>query len=520
MKAAVRSKEKLTRQARELLTYALHIQGARKETLDCIGQMPGDGRLPAQCLFIGQLLANYEKWDQAIECLMQIPSNALPQDRIGRTISNALLKAAIHFSEKQDWDQTLKCLAAAQTSFSENPLFAYLPEKLNKDLPIVFYQGGAYEKAIELWEDNLITEGYSPRRVHLLAIAFQAVAFNSSERPLSERIAHVVKAHMYWTALSTDTRYWQEIYNKRKAVYGPKITGKFFQSMVPGHGGHQCQMLMDQLQNGTDELKESERQQLLSDARQIMAVENHSAMLLSKICKEKNLSWPAGGLKMLSVYWEPERLNRELKKIDDKKPGSNGWLLKGLRNDADCQAYVHFLNDAYVKCIQATDNASGDDIRNLMGMALVARAETAIKGQQIIGCQELAEKLSGIPDKQIRKGAEALLAEMVSKRLKNYLQRRQRDEAIEFAGKILAHADLESVRETLSGAYLQRSEALYLEKGMEAFLEDYDQAVRYAKSLEVCQNHFAKIVRHRLNQLFNDKNFSEALSLLEKLKNR
>ena len=520
MKLADSSKEKLTHQAHELLTYALHIQGEKEETLDCIGKLTVDERSPARCLFMGQLLADYEKWDQAMECLMDVPLESLPHEKIGKAISDALLKAAIHFSEKEDWDQTLKCLAAAQTSFSENPIFKFLPEKFENDLPIVFYQGGAYEKAIGLWEKNLISEGYSPRKAHLLAIAYQALALNSSERPILERINYVVKAHMYWTALSTEDQYWRDFYENRKNVYGPKVSDKLFQNTVPGHGGYHCQMLMDKLQNGADDNKESETQQLLSDARKVMAIEYHSAWLLLKICSEKNLNWPAGGLEMLSVFWGPERLEQELAKVDGHKVGSSGWLLKGLREKQHCEAYVQFLNDAYVNCIRSVQDASGTDVRNLMGLALIARAETALKGQQIVGCQELAEKLSSIPEKEIRNKAQGLLEEMVSKRLKTYLHRRQRDEAIEFAGKILGHVDLASVKETLSGAFLQRSEAQYLENGMEAFLEDYDQAVRYADSLEVCQNHFAKIVRHHLNKLFTDKKFREALSLLEGLRTR
>ena len=134
MKGRDRLKSNLSDRAHELLTYALHLQGDREKTIASLQHLDGDEHSPEQCLFAGQLHADYANWDRAIEYLMKIPAERIPNDQIGKSISDALLKAAIHFSGAEDWDQALRCLAAAQIFSAENPSLQYLPKEAEQIL--------------------------------------------------------------------------------------------------------------------------------------------------------------------------------------------------------------------------------------------------------------------------------------------------------------------------------------------------------------------------------------------------
>lgn len=512
--------DQMTTFSHDLLAYCLVKQGRGEDALSLMEEGLSKDCLPDKTLFLGHLCTQLGQWEKAMSYLMALSNENCPDDQLKRVGSDCLLHIAVNFSEQQYWDKTLQCLSAAQSLCPDNPSLMHVPANMESDLPAVFFKAKDYAKAIEIWEKSLKDEKISQQKTHLLAIAYQCMFEESSEYNIKDKINFLQQAHMHWTALSVQKDYWRDIFKERTSIYGASINEDYFLRIAPEVGVQRCLTRLSQLQADMEAEKDKEALQIVTDARVAISVEQYSAKLILEACKSKDLDWPKGGLKMLTSIWGSDRLENALSQIVSNEVGSPGWLIKGLKNEKFCLSFVHYLHNDFIACIHNTEDSRENDLNNLMGLAMIRRAEIALEGQQISGCQDIANKLSRIPDSSLRNKAQGLLEKLVSKRLKAYLSRDQRDEAITFLYGILNEVQLKEIKDKLSALLLQRSERLYIDGDIDGFLNDFHTALQYAKDRKVCNRHLQKIVSHRLNELFEKKDFQACFSFLERLRSK
>jgi len=512
--------EHMTVIGQELLAYCMEKQGRGEEALSCLSNLTGKEYPPERSLFLGALFAQQGKWDNALLYLSKLTTLNRLEDRVKSIGSDNLLRAAIHFSDQQDWNKTIECLSMAQMVWPENPAIKHIPANMESDLSSVFFMAGAYEKAVEFWERDFQKGDVSPKTIHLLAIANHSMMENGCNSTLECSLKFLRQAHVYWTALSHAENYWANVFEKRSMIYGEKISSNGFLRVTPTAGITLCESRLNQLQRKMESENDTNSLQLLTEVRTSLGVEYHSAKLISQICHSKNFDWPGGGLQMLTCLWDAEKFERELVQIESNEIGSDGWLLKGLRTTHSCSSFLHFLNDDYVACMHSIDQSQEEDLRNLMGLTLVRRAETALESNHIQGCQDIAERLSQIPDTSLRRKVEGLLEKMVSQRLKAYLGRRQQDQGIRFLEDILAKAQLPQASDSLSSLLLKRGGTLCLDGNIDGFLQDYERALRYARDRSMCEKEFKNIVMAHLNTLFQKKDFKTIERSIEQLKSK
>ena len=503
--------------AEELLAYTLYRKGTEEDAGTLIKVLSAEEDSPERLLFLGELYSWIGKWDLATEYLQALSDTTALNDTVRSRGSNQLLEASVYFSEKEEWAKAIKCLGLAQKLFPDNPLFNHVPQNFERDLPVAFFQSGAFSKAIEFCERDLKAKGYLPEKVHFIAIACQCLLENECELSLQQRAELLEKVHMYWTALSNDSAYWRDFYVNRALLYGTKISNSDFLRIAPNFGVSRCEALLDQLKDECGMKNNIPDPPDLEKIRTSMEVERHSAGLLSKLLRHKGSTWPKGGLKMLAYYWGREEFEREFDKIRNGEIGSDQWLLEGLKNEATCLAFIHFLNGAHAACIRCTENTENSTLLNLMGLALIAKAETALKSNNFQDCSEIAEKIPNIKDTKIRKKAEDLLDDMASKRVRTALLRGEREEAIAFAQGVLEKTPLPKLKSSLCGTFLKRSENRFLTDDLDGFQEDFDQALQVAVDRKVCENHLSRIVRFQFNKLFSEKNIKKVFELLDSL---
>lgn len=520
MKDDMTSNEQFVNIGQELLAYCLSKQGREDEAFSCVKGQMSDGCMPEQMLLLGHLCSQQRRWDQAVAYLAELNKQDNLDDGLKRRGSDCLLNAAIHFSEQKAWDRALECLSKAQSLCPDNLSLDHIPANIEADLPIVFFRAGDYGKAIEIWESELKKGNFQPKTVHLLAIAYQCMIEAGSDLPILDEAELLEKTHMHWTALSTDKEYWSKIFEQRSSTYGPEVSEDDFFSIALKLGAGRCETRLDQLDAKIHSEDDTGLSQALAEAQIAVAVERHSAKLLSEIRQTRELDWPKGGLKMLVSFCNSDRLENALATIESREIGSPGWLIKGLRNGDSRAAFVHFLNGDYVACLNGTEQTEDKNLWNLMGLALIRRAEIALEAGHAHGCQKMASGISRIPDPSLRHKAEELLEKIAVKRLKEYMSRGQQDEAIEFLIGILAEVELVQIKDSLSSVLLKRSEARYDKGDIEGFIEDYDKALYYARDKSICEKELKKIVRYHLNKSFEKKDFRDSLSFLERLKSK
>jgi tetratricopeptide (TPR) repeat protein len=520
MKSEKIPNDHMTMLSQELLAYCMEKQGRGEEALSCISDRTDKAYPPERSLFLGSLFAQQGKWDNALLYLSQLTKLNGLKDKVKCLGSDGLLRAAIHFSDEKDWNKTIECLSMAQMVWPENPALKYIPANMESDLPIVFFKAGAYEKAIEFWERDLNNGHLSPKTIHLLAIGNQCMIENGCESTLECSLKFLRQAHMYWTALSHAENYWANVFEKRSVVYGKEISLNGFLSVTSTAGITLCENRLNQLQRKMESENDTESLQILTEVRTSLGVEYHSAKLLSQICHSKKFDWPGGGLRMLTSLWDAEKCERELLQIESNEIGSDGWLLKGLINTQSCSHFLYFLNGDYVACMHSTDQSQNEDLRNLMGLSLIRRAETALESKHTQGCQDIVDRLSRIPDTSLRNKAQGLLEKMVSRRLKTYLGRGQQDQGIKFLEDILKKVQLTQASDSLSSLLLKRGKTLCLDGDIDGFLQDYERALYYARDTSTCEKEFKNIVMAYLNKLFEKKDFKTIESCIERLKSK
>jgi len=219
-----------------------------------------------------------------------------------------------------------------------------------------------------------------------------------------------------------------------------------------------------------------------------------------------------------------------LTEIFDHQIGSDGWLIKGLSRPEYSEAFAKFLGGNLIPCIEICKQYSDEDfLGNLLGIALIRRAEAALESAIISGCREIASCISLIPDNNNRGKTEKLLEEMVCKRIKTYMDNGQEEEVITFIREVLDNAShgleshlirLSEVKDRLSDLYLNRSINNLLNKDIDGFDANYNLAIKYAKDKKVCEQKFNKAVESHVATLCKRRDFSEALNFLADLKSK
>ena len=89
---------------------------------------------PELLLLLGQLCFYSEKFDQAMNHLLQLSAQKDLEPEIKKRCSNNLLSVAICFSEKEIWAKSFSCLAAAKFIYAENLSLRYITKNMETDL--------------------------------------------------------------------------------------------------------------------------------------------------------------------------------------------------------------------------------------------------------------------------------------------------------------------------------------------------------------------------------------------------
>jgi len=507
--------------AGQLFAYSLYRQGRIPESMASLEKLTSVHTDPKNRIALGLLCAQMGKWDEAVSHWKHLPTENICSNGYARHVSDGYLKAAVSYSEKEKWEETFACLAQAKSLCPDNPILDHVPARIESDLPLIYHETGDYDKAINLWEDQLKKTGKNTSgTLHLMAISSLSHLYDKGDLPVDKRIEQIQRAHMYWCALAGDEKYWECRYLERKEIYGETVSLSDFKDIGPKLGIAKCGNLLDHLEEESKKEPADTHSTKFETARTAMAVEEQSATLLSKLCCEKGLDWPSGGLSMLSTLWGQDKFNMQLDRAVDQTLESSGWLLAGLTNPKTSKAFLRYMTGACLKCIELCTGSGDPNLENLAGLAVVTRAENALEAKQYQGCRELGKHLSNISNQQIKNRGKAVLEKMVPQRLKTLRSQAHEDEAILVCKDVLLAVSISAVADTLSGMLLKRSEKRYDKDDLDGFFKDYDDALRYAENRSVCEKHLVKIARYHLNKLYGDKNFSKINQFLGRLKSK
>ncbi len=503
----------------QLLALCLERQGRYDEALDCLKKArEGKEKSHEDIVFSGQILAESGKWDEAVKRWMDLADRKGLSREVKRLCADCLLRAAVHFSEKKEWRQALSCLGPVQKIMPGHPALKQLPENMADAQSIVLFNIGDYKGAIDGWRHDLQTYGYKGELVHLMTIAYHAILSSSTDISLSQRLELIEKANMCWISLASSNSYWQDFYKYRHEVFGEKFTENDFVNRISVIGSSRCETMLNELQASLD-VEDKESMALLEETRLNMQVERHSAAFF----KEN----PPGGLQMARLVLGDDRVDDRVTRLGgNAKIGSDGWFLAGLADNKSRSAFVSYLNGEYQSCIEITAKATNMARQSLLGLALEKRIEVLLKGQHIRDCRYIAGMLSKVKDISIYRRVAKLFEEMVVRRCKDFLGTRDRNEAVIFLQDMLrlvrtpdaaGSASFARIEELLGSTLLQRSEERYDKGDIDGFIDDYIKASRLVKDKKVHEQHLKKIVKYHVNELFKKKEFSKAISFLEKL---
>lgn len=514
---------------KDLLAYCLHRKGSGQDAYKLVKTAPSVDMAPDRSLFLGQLCMRLEKWDEALEYFKLLTNECGLDPDLIRLASDNLLLIAGKYSEMKNWPKSIECLMAARSLCPENPTLEHVPEADPGIQPILMFQAGEYEKAIEYWEEELRNGRFSPETVHKLAIACQALLESGKDLEPGVRIGLLERANMYWTALSMQSQYWEDFFSQRTEVYNGQIDLNKFMEETPSAGLNRCDVRVQQLQQEFEAADDREALELMTGVRTSFELERQSAKLAMQLGKKGQFNHPAAGLNLLNMVLGIKKLDESLAVVKDKSIGSTGWLMSCLQDSASQDAAVWYLSGDYAACLNINNMTKDANALNIMGLAVINRVQAGIEGNNYEGCRELASKIPLIPNKSNRDKATSLLEEMAVNRMRTFLNNKQRDEAIEFLEGILNglgsgqgkyKPKMPQLSESLAAALLQRGEAHYDNGNIDAWLKDYDRAVSLSSNSEIPDREFKKIVQFHLNNLYKKKDWRAANSFNEKLKSR
>ena len=510
-------KKRMTALAQEMLAHSLVHQGRIPEALE-VSQAALDGHwTPHRALLTGQLRARLDQWEEAFEIWRDLADQCGRDNGIHQNVSDCLLRTAVHFSHREDWSKTIQCLIRAKAVSPENPLLQQVPEPGPNDFSVLMFQAGNYREAIERWEEQLKENGPEPELVHTLSIACLCLLDSLPEKTSALYLEYLEKFNIYWTAISLNHEYWTNIFENRKHIYGEKMNLETFMTLCPDLGLAKCDAKLQQLQKdgvgGLDEVMNR------------CAVERYSARLIAEAGRESGSELPLGGVSFQKFLFGPETAGDRLAGLNNQSIGKPGWLLKGLMGNENT-VFLSYLKGDYNACLEKAGSGLNQDENNLIGLALVARLESELKGGHPKGCREFASLAPQIQDAALKQKAVDLVQKMASARLKVLIGKGQMDEAINLLDTVLTTLGSDSgptgqgLLDSLVAAILKRSETKFNNKDVDGWLEDFDEAWRRATDKSVCERSFKKLLQLHLTTLFKDQNVKKAVGFAQQIKNK